>query len=561
MEGREKRVREQYSLWLESPVFDPGTKEELRALEGDEKEIADRFYRDLEFGTGGLRGVMGAGTNRMNLYTVRKATQGLANYIRRYAKEGCNKSLASQGKACQRGVAIAFDSRRMSLEFAREAALCLAANGIRAYVFESLRPTPMLSFALRHFGCVAGIVVTASHNPPEYNGYKVYWEDGAQVTAPRDQEIIREASRIADYSQVYTMGIEEAKSLGLYRVIGEEVDDAYIEELKKLVIHPEVIKRQGKDMKIVYTPLHGTGNLPVRRILRELGFEKVFVVPQQELPDGDFPTASYPNPEDKRAFALALELAEKEDADIVLATDPDADRLGVYAKNRETGEYEAFTGNMSGMVILEYILSQKEKTGRIPPNGAVVTTIVSGKMSKEIGKRYGVERIETLTGFKYIGEQMKLFEQSQSHEFLFGYEESYGCLLGTHARDKDAVVAVMALCEAAAYYRSQGLTLCQQMEKLFQQYGYFRESLCTATRKGVEGAEEIRRLMARFRESPPRKIGDSRVGRFWDYKKGWYWIMGPGRSIRSAFLSRMCCILIWKTAPGAASARQGRNQK
>lgn len=506
MAEMKKQVAERYRLWLESPVFDEGTKAELRALEGNEAELTDRFYRELEFGTGGLRGVLGAGTNRMNVYTVRKATQGLANYIRK-----------NQGE--ERGVAIAFDSRRMSPEFAKEAALCLAANGIRAYIFESLRPTPMLSFALRYLKCIAGIVVTASHNPPEYNGYKVYWEDGAQITAPRDKEIIGEVNAITDFGQTRTMDQEEAQAGGLYRVVGTEIDDAYMEELKKLVIHPEMIREQGRDMRIVYTPLHGTGNLPVRRILRELGFAHVCVVPEQELPDGDFPTVSYPNPEDKNVFALALKLAGQVDADIVLATDPDADRLGIYAKNRETGEYEAFTGNMSGMIILEYILSQKQALKAIPVNGAVVTTIVSGKMSCGIAGAYGVERIETLTGFKYIGEQIKFFEQDHSHEFLFGYEESYGCLVGTHARDKDAVVAVMALCEAAAYYRSQGLTLCQQMERLYEKYGYFQEGLCTITRKGQEGAQKIRELLERIRKEPPDRIGGYRVERLRDYDK------------------------------------------
>ena len=507
MGGWTREIAERYKLWLESDVFDEETKKELRGLEGKDAEITDRFYRDLEFGTGGLRGVLGAGTNRMNLYTVRKATQGLANYI---LKQGVNK---------KKGVAIAFDSRRMSLEFAREAALCLAANKIRAYVFDSLRPTPELSFALRELGCIAGIVVTASHNPPEYNGYKVYWEDGAQITAPRDKEIIKEVNAITDYSDACTMDLEEAKAQGLYQVIGEEIDNRYMEELKKLVIHPEIVGEQGKNIKIVYTPLHGTGNLPVRRILRELGFEQVYVVPEQELPNGDFPTVSYPNPEDSNAFTLALKLAKQVDADLVLATDPDADRLGIYGKNKETGAYEPFTGNMSGMIVLEYILSQKQALGLLPENGAVVTTIVSWKMSGEIARTYGVERIETLTGFKYIGEQIKFFEKNHDHEFLFGYEESYGCLVGTHARDKDAVVAVMALCEAAAYYWSQGITLCQQMERLFEKYGYFQEDLCTITMKGQTGAAKIRDILEHIRKNPPAQIGGYQVNQFRDYEK------------------------------------------
>ena len=433
-------AKKRYEDWLENPYFDENTKNELRRIADDEKEIEERFYKELEFGTGGLRGIIGAGTNRMNIYTVRKATQGLANFI---LKENAEK----------KGVAVAFDSRNMSLEFAQEAALCLAANGIKAYVFSSLRPTPMLSFALRTLGCTAGIVITASHNPPEYNGYKVYWEDGAQITYPKDVQIIEEVNAVTDYAGAKTMSRKEAEAAGLYQVIGDEIDDQYMKALKSLVIHPEIIREEAQNLKIVYTPLHGTGNIPVRRILKELGFENVYVVKEQELPDGDFPTVSYPNPEDKNAFCLALKLAKEKDADIVLATDPDADRLGVYAKNAKTGEYQSFTGNMSGMLILEYILSQRKKQEALPENGAVVTTIVSGKMSKEIAKDYGMTLIETLTGFKYIGEQIKFFEQKKDHEYVFGYEESYGCLVGTHARDKDAVAAVMALCEVAAYIR------------------------------------------------------------------------------------------------------------
>ena len=390
-----------YEFWCTSPYFDEATKEELRAIKEDEKEITERFYRELEFGTGGLRGILGAGTNRMNIYTVRKATQGLANFI---IKE----------HAQEKGVAISFDSRHMSPEFAKETALCMAANGIKAYIFPSLRPTPMLSFAVRELHCTAGVMVTASHNPPEYNGYKVYWEDGAQITAPKDAEIIHEVQSITDYGALKTMSEEDAKAAGLYEVIGSEIDDKYMEALKKLVLRPEAIKEQADQLKIVYTPLHGTGNLPVRRVLKELGFTQVHVVKEQELPDGAFPTVSYPNPEDKKAFALALKLAKEVDADIVLATDPDADRLGVYAKNTETGEYQSFTGNMSGMLILEYLLSQRKELGILPENGAVVTTIVSGKMAREIAKAYHVTLIETLTGFKYIGEQIKFFEQDHS---------------------------------------------------------------------------------------------------------------------------------------------------
>lgn len=505
-----------YQFWLEDSYFDEGTKEELRRIAGDEKEIEERFYRELEFGTGGLRGIMGAGTNRMNIYTVRKATQGLANFI---IKE----------HAQSKGVAIAYDSRNMSKEFADEAALCLAANGIQVYVFPSLRPTPMLSFAVRELKCTAGIVVTASHNPPEYNGYKVYWEDGGQITAPKDKEIIEEVKSITDYGMVKTMEKEEAQTSGRYRVIGGEIDDRYMEELKKLVIHPEMIRQEARNLKIVYTPLHGTGNLPVRRVLRELGFENVYVVKEQEMPDGDFPTVSYPNPEDKNAFALALQLAKQVDADIVLATDPDADRLGVYAKDAETGEYTAFTGNMSGMLILEYQLAQRKAAGTLPKNGAVVTTIVSGKMAQNIARAYQVELVETLTGFKYIGEQIKFFEQNKSHEFLFGYEESYGCLLGTHARDKDAVAAVMALCEVAAFCKSQGMTLCDKMRKLFCTFGYFKETLCTVTLKGQDGARRIAEMMERIRQDVPEEIGGIPVSRFLDYREDVQINMADGR--------------------------------
>lgn len=501
----DENVKKNYEYWCTSPIFDDATKSELKSLEGNEDEIFDRFYRELEFGTGGLRGVIGAGTNRMNFYTVGKATQGLANFI--------NK----QGSAAK-GVAIAFDSRRMSLEFADTAACVLAANGIKAYIFDSLRPTPELSFALRTLGCTAGIVVTASHNPPEYNGYKVYWEDGAQITAPKDAQIIGEVNAIKDYAEIKKMTTEEAKAAGLYEVIGKEIDDKYMEALKKLVLHPEAIKQMASSLKIVYTPLHGTGNVPVRRVLKELGFEQVTVVPEQELPDGNFPTVSYPNPEDKKAFALALDLAKKVDADLVLATDPDADRLGVYAKDTKTGEYKVFTGNMSGMLICEYEMSQKKALGILPANGALVTTIVSSNMAQAVAKEYGMKFIECLTGFKYIGEQIKFFEQTGSNEYVFGFEESYGCLVGTHARDKDAVVAVMALCEAAAYYKTQGITLWDQMLNIYNKYGYYKEDLFTMTFKGADGAKKMQDMMDAYRKNTPKQVGAYKVLRLRDYK-------------------------------------------
>ena len=499
--------QETFKFWLEDSYFDDATKQELLAIRNDEKEVEDRFYRDLEFGTGGLRGVIGAGTNRMNIYTVRKATQGLANYI-----------LKKGGK--EKGIAIAYDSRLMSPEFADEAALCMAANGIKAYVFDALRPTPELSFALRKLGCISGIVVTASHNPPEYNGYKVYWEDGAQVTAPKDKEIIGEVNAVTDYHDVKTMDKEEAKKAGLYIVIGKEIDDAYMAELKKQIIHPEVIKEMADDIRIVYTPFHGTGNVPVRRILSELGFKHVYVVPEQELPDPKFTTLEYPNPEDPKAFALALKLAKEKDADIVLATDPDADRLGIYAKDTKTGEYVSFTGNMSGMLIAEYILRERTATKTMPENPALVTTIVTTNMAKAISDDYHVKCIEVLTGFKYIGEQIKWFEESGSNNYVFGLEESYGCLAGTHARDKDAVVAVMCLCEAAAWCKKNGITLWDQMVKLYEKYGYYKESQYAITLKGIDGSRQIAEIMDKLRSNPPKEFGDLKVTSLRDYKSG-----------------------------------------
>ena len=494
-----------YKNWLSSEYIDSATKEELKQIEGNEKEIEDRFYKDLEFGTGGLRGVIGAGTNRLNIYTVRKATQGLANFI-----------ISQNGQ--DKGVAIAFDSRHMSPEFSKEAALCLNANGIKTYRFDTLRPTPELSFALRELGCIAGIVITASHNPPEYNGYKVYWEDGAQITAPKDKQIITEVNRVTDLSQVKTMDEEAAISEGLYHVIGQEIDDKYIAELKAQIIHPEYIEKMADEIKIVYTPLHGTGNVPVRRVLKELGFKNVYVVPEQELPDGDFPTVSYPNPEDPKAFELALNLAGKVDADIVLATDPDADRLGVYAKDASSGEYISFTGNMSGMLIAHYILSQRKMDGTLPVNGALVKTIVTTNMADAIAEDYKVKLIEVLTGFKYIGEQIKFFEQRQNYEYVFGLEESYGCLVGTHARDKDAVVAVMALCEVAAYCKLNQKTLWDQMIEIYETYGYYKEDLKSMTLKGIDGLEKIQSIMDGLRKEPVKTFGTFKVLKMRDYK-------------------------------------------
>ena len=497
--------REIYEQWLANPYFDEATKEELKGISEDENEIKERFYMDLEFGTAGLRGIIGAGTNRMNIYVVRRATQGLANYIAKVDKKA-------------QGVAIAYDSRHMSPEFAEEAALCLAANGIKAYIFESLRPTPELSFAVRHLGCVAGINVTASHNPPEYNGYKVYWEDGAQITPPHDSGIMGEVKSISDWNTVKTMDKAEAEKAGLFQVIGKEVDDAYMAELKKQVIHMDAIEKEGKNLKIVYTPLHGTGNIPARRILKELGFENVYVVKEQELPNGDFPTVSYPNPEAAEAFELGLKLAKEVDADLVLATDPDADRLGVRVKDKN-GEYHDLTGNMSGCLLANYELSQRKAVnGSLPEDGALIKTIVTTNLADAIAKGYGVNLIEVLTGFKFIGQQILGFENSGKGSYLFGFEESYGCLIGTYARDKDAIVATMALCEAAAYYKTQGKTLWDAMIEMYEQFGYYKDAIQSVTMKGIEGLQKIQEIMNSLRQNPPTEFAGHKVTAVRDYK-------------------------------------------
>ncbi len=492
-----------YNEWCSNEYFGEDVRRELKSIT-DKAELEDRFYRSLEFGTGGLRGVIGFGTNRMNIYTVRKATQGLANFI-----------LKENG--ADRGVAISYDSRRMSPEFAQETALCLNANGIKSYIFPSLRPTPELSFAVRELNCIAGVMVTASHNPPEYNGYKVYWEDGAQITAPKDKQIITEVNNVTSFDAVKTMDEEAARVAGLYNVIGYEMDDKYIGELMKLSLNRDLIASVADELKIVYSPFNGTGNVPVRRVLRELGFKHVYVVPEQEKPDPDFTTLEYPNPEDPKAFTYALKLARDVDADIILATDPDADRLGVYAKDSATGEYMSFTGNMSGMLIGEYILSERSKKGLLHKNGALVKTIVSSNMADAVAREYNVQLIEVLTGFKYIGEQIKFFEEQGTYEYEFGFEESYGCLVGTHARDKDAIVAVMALCEAAAYYKTKNLTLWDQMLNIYEKYGYYKEGLKSITLKGIEGVAKIKEMLENLRNNQPSAIGSWEVLSVRDY--------------------------------------------
>ncbi|MBC8598294.1 phospho-sugar mutase [Lachnospiraceae bacterium BX10] len=504
-----------YEQWLADPYFDEDTKNELRAIADDENEIKERFYMDLEFGTAGLRGIIGAGINRMNIYTVRRATQGLANYIKKQGGE-------------EKGVAIAFDSRRMSPEFAMEAAMTLAANGIKAYKFESLRPTPELSFAVRELGCIAGINITASHNPPEYNGYKVYWEDGAQFTPPHDKGVLEEVLAIEDLSTVKTTSEEEALRSGKFQVIGKEIDDKYIENVKAQVVNQDAIDRMQKDITIIYTPLHGTGNIPARRVMKELGFENVYVVPEQELPDGNFPTVSYPNPEAEEAFALGLKLAKEKNADLVLATDPDADRLGVYVKDAKTGEYHPLTGNMSGSLLCDYVLGQKQAKGQIPADGQVIKSIVTTNLVNAVAEHYGCELVEVLTGFKYIGQQILKEEQTGKGTYMFGMEESYGCLIGTYARDKDAISATAALCEAAAYYKEKGMTLWDAMVAMYEKYGYYKDTVKSIGLKGIEGLAKIQEIMENFRQEPPKTLGDYTVTAARDYKAGTIMDMASG---------------------------------
>lgn len=497
---------EEYQKWLNSPDFDEDTKKELREIKDNEKEIEDRFYKELEFGTAGLRGIIGAGTNRMNKYTVGKATQGLANYI---IEEGTQ----------DKGVAISYDSRKMSKEFSLQTALILNANGIKTYLFENLRPVPELSFAVRELKCTAGIMITASHNPPKYNGYKVYWDDGSQIVSPRDKDIINKVRNVEKYSEIKEISKEEAIEKGLFNVVGKEMDDKYINTLKKLILNPEIVKEQGKKLKVVYTPLHGTGNTIAERLLKEIGIENLYVVPEQKEPDGNFPTVDYPNPEDTKAFKLALELAKKVDADVVLATDPDADRLGIFAKDRKTGEYMTYTGNMSALLIAEYRISQMEEKGMLPENGMIITTVVSSNLTKAIAEEYNLKLYEVLTGFKNIGAIMKKEEESKEHQYVFGFEESYGCLIGDYARDKDGIAAVMALCEAACYYQSKNETLWEQMINIYEKYGYYKEAQVSIVLEGAEGAEKIQEMMSNMRNTPIEKIGEYRVLSFKDINR------------------------------------------
>ncbi len=511
---------EEYRRWCESTEFDEETKKELLGIKDNEKEIEDRFYKELEFGTAGLRGVIGAGTNRMNQYTVGKATQGLANYILEQGTEN-------------KGVAISYDSRKMSKEFSMQTALILCANGIKTYLFESLRPVPELSFAIRELKCTAGIMITASHNPPKYNGYKVYWDDGSQILSPRDKDIIAKVRAVENFSQIKQMKEEEAKNKGLLNFVGKEMDDKYIEKLKSLILNPEIVKEQGKKLKVVYTPLHGTGNMVAERLLKEIGIENLYVVPEQKEPDGNFPTVDYPNPEDPKAFKLALELAKNVDADVILATDPDADRLGIFTKDVKTGEYRDYTGNMSALLIAEYRISQMNEKGILPKNGMIITTVVSSNLTKAIGKYYGLEVIEVLTGFKNIGAVMKNAEENKDKQYVFGFEESYGCLIGDYARDKDGISAVMALCEVACYYKSKGKTLWDQMIQIYEKYGYYKETQVSIVREGAEGAEEIKKMMTSTRNKDIEKIGNYKVLMFKDIEKDYVKNMITGEESES----------------------------
>ncbi|WP_018782845.1 phospho-sugar mutase [Bacillus sp. 95MFCvi2.1] len=498
--------KQEYSRWLSYVNLDAELKEQLENMKQDEKKIEDSFYKNLEFGTGGMRGELGAGTNRLNVYTVRKATKGLAHFIEKLGEE-----------AKKRGVVVAYDSRHKSPEFAMEVAATLGAHGITTYVFESLRPTPVLSFAVRYLHTVSGIVLTASHNPPEYNGYKVYGEDGGQLPPKEADELISYVNEVEDELTVEVADVEQLKADGLLHIIGQEVDDAYLEQLKTVIINKEMVQEVGKDLKIVFTPLHGTSNIPARRGLEAVGFTDVTVVKEQELPDPNFSTVKSPNPEEHAAFELAIRDGEKVGADVLIATDPDADRLGVAVRNH-AGEYQVLTGNQTGALMLDYLLSQKKQNGTLPENGVVLKTIVTSEIGRTIAKAYGLDTVDTLTGFKFIGEKIKQYEESGQYEFQFGYEESYGYLIRPFCRDKDAVQSVLFACEVAAYYKSQGKTLYNGLLEVFAKYGFFREDLVSLTLKGKDGAEKIQEMMASFRENPPREVAGLTVNSVEDYK-------------------------------------------
>ena len=498
--------KQEFSRWLSYAQLDAELKEQLENMKQDEKKIEDSFYKNLEFGTGGMRGELGAGTNRLNVYTVRKATKGLASFIEKLGEE-----------AKKRGVVVAYDSRHKSPEFAMEVAATLGARGITTYVFESLRPTPVLSFAVRHLHTVSGIVLTASHNPPEYNGYKVYGEDGGQLPPKEADELISYVNAVEDELTVEVADVEQLKADGLLHIIGQEVDDAYAAELNNVIINKEMVEKAGKDLKIVFTPLHGTSNISVRRGLKEVGFTDVTVVKEQELPDPNFSTVKSPNPEEHAAFEYAIRDGEKVGADVLIATDPDADRLGVAVRNHN-GEFQVLTGNQTGALMLDYLLSQKKENGTLPENGVVLKTIVTSEIGRTIAKAYGLDTVDTLTGFKFIGEKIRQYEESGQYEFQFGYEESYGYLIRPFCRDKDAVQSVLFACEVAAYYKSQGKTLYDGLLEVFEKYGFFREDLVSLTLKGKDGAEKIQEMMATFRENPPKEVAGLTVVAVEDYK-------------------------------------------
>ncbi|EEL48705.1 MULTISPECIES: phospho-sugar mutase [Bacillus cereus group] len=498
--------KQEYSRWLSYASLDAELKEQLENMKQDEKKIEDSFYKNLEFGTGGMRGELGAGTNRLNVYTVRKATKGLAHFIEKLGEE-----------AKKRGVVVAYDSRHKSPEFAMEVAATLGAHGITTYVFESLRPTPVLSFAVRYLHTVSGIVLTASHNPPEYNGYKVYGEDGGQLPPKEADELISYVNEIADELTVEVADVEQLKANGLLHIIGQEVDDAYLAELQTVIINKEMVQEVGKDLKIVFTPLHGTSNIPARRGLEAVGFTDVTVVKEQELPDPNFSTVKSPNPEEHAAFELAIRDGEEVGADVLIATDPDADRLGVAVRNHD-GEFQVLTGNQTGALMLDYLLSQKKENGTLPENGVVLKTIVTSEIGRTIAKAYGLDTVDTLTGFKFIGEKIKQYEESGQYEFQFGYEESYGYLIRPFCRDKDAVQSVLFACEVAAYYKSQGKTLYDGLLEVFAKYGFFREDLVSLTLKGKDGAEKIQEMLASFRANPPKEVAGLAVTSVEDYK-------------------------------------------
>ncbi|PGO77717.1 phosphoglucomutase [Bacillus cereus] len=498
--------KQEFSRWLSYAQLDAELKEQLENMKQDEKKIEDSFYKNLEFGTGGMRGELGAGTNRLNVYTVRKATKGLASFIEKLGEE-----------AKKRGVVVAYDSRHKSPEFAMEVAATLGARGITTYVFESLRPTPVLSFAVRHLHTVSGIVLTASHNPPEYNGYKVYGEDGGQLPPKEADELISYVNAVEDELTVEVADVEQLKADGLLHIIGQKVDDAYAAELNNVIINKEMVQKVGKDLKIVFTPLHGTSNISVRRGLKEVGFTDVTVVKEQELPDPNFSTVKSPNPEEHAAFEYAIRDGEKVGADVLIATDPDADRLGVAVRNHN-GEFQVLTGNQTGALMLDYLLSQKKENGTLPENGVVLKTIVTSEIGRTIAKAYGLDTVDTLTGFKFIGEKIRQYEESGQYEFQFGYEESYGYLIRPFCRDKDAVQSVLFACEVAAYYKSQGKTLYDGLLEVFEKYGFFREDLVSLTLKGKDGAEKIQEMMATFRENPPKEVAGLTVVAVEDYK-------------------------------------------